>query len=45
MAETDNNIFSKLLFPIGVVVLMWLVKIVEVIQNYKYTRWVYFREI
>lgn len=39
MAEKDNNIFSKLLFPIGVVVLMWLVKIVEVIQNYKYTRW------
>ncbi|MFT4532681.1 MAG: membrane associated rhomboid family serine protease [Saprospiraceae bacterium] len=39
MAEKDNNIFSKLLFPIGVVVLMWLVKIVEVIQNHKYTRW------
>lgn len=39
MAEKDTNIFSKLLFPIGVVGLMWLVKIIEVIQNYKYTRW------
>ena len=39
MTEKDNNIFSKLLFPIGVIVLMWLVKIVEVIQNHKYTRW------
>ena len=39
MAEKENNILSKLLFPIGVVMLMWLVKIVEVIQNYKYTRW------
>jgi membrane associated rhomboid family serine protease len=39
MAKKDNNIFNKLLFPIGVVGLMWLVKIIEVIQNYKYTRW------
>lgn len=39
MVERDNNILSKLQFPIGVVLLMWLVKIIEVIQNHTYTRW------
>ena len=39
MAEKNDNIFNKLLFPIGVVVLMWLVKIIEVFQNDKYTSW------
>ncbi len=39
MAEKESNIIKKILFPIGVVSLMWLVKIFEVIQNYKYTRW------
>ena len=38
MAEKDDNILSKLMFPISVVALMWLVKIIEVLQNHKYTR-------
>lgn len=39
MADKEEGIFRKLLFPIGIVVIMWIVKIIEVAQNYKYTRW------
>ena len=38
MIAKEESIFSKILFPICAVALMWLVKIIEVIQNYKYTR-------
>lgn len=39
MGEKENNIFQQLLFPAGVVVLMWLVKIFEVSSGSKLTRW------
>lgn len=39
MAEKSDNILPKLLFPIAIVSIMWIVKIVEVIQNHKFTRW------
>jgi len=39
MGEKDNNIYSKLAFPISVVALMWLIKIIEVVRDHKYTRW------
>lgn len=39
MAEKTDNILPKLLFPIAVVGIMWIVKIIEVIQNHKFTRW------
>lgn len=39
MGENERTIFRQLLFPIGVVVLMWLVKILEVSKGTKFTRW------
>ena len=39
MAEKESDIIKKLVLPICIVALMWLVKIIEVAQNYKYTRW------
>lgn len=39
MGEKNNNIFQQLLFPTGIVVLMWLVKIFEVTNGNKLTRW------
>lgn len=39
MAEKTDNILPKLLFPIAIVSIMWIVKIIEVIQNHKFTRW------
>jgi len=39
MAEKESNIIKKILFPIGVVSLMWLVKIIEVFRDHKYTVW------
>lgn len=39
MGEKNNGIFQQLLFPTGIVALMWLVKIVEVARGSKFTRW------
>ena len=37
MAEKESDIIKKLVFPISIVAVMWLVKIVEVARNHKYT--------
>jgi len=39
MGEKKDDIFQQLIFPIGTVVLMWLVKIIEVTKGTKFTRW------
>lgn len=39
MGEKENDIIKKLVFPISIVTVMWLVKIVEVARNHKYTVW------
>ncbi len=39
MGEKNNDIFQQLLFPTGIVALMWLVKIFEVAKGSKLTRW------
>ncbi len=38
MEKKEDAFLKKLVFPIGIVVLMWLVKILEVSLNHKYTR-------
>jgi len=38
MGEKNNGFFQQLLFPIGIVALMWLVKIFEVAKGSKLTR-------
>lgn len=37
MIKEEKNIISKLTIPIVTIVVMWLVKIIEVAQNHKYT--------
>jgi membrane associated rhomboid family serine protease len=45
MGEKNNNIFQQLVFPVITVALMWFVKILEVAQGTKFTRWgIYPRE-
>lgn len=39
MGEKDNQIFRQLMFPIGTVALMWIIKIFEVSSGVKFTRW------
>jgi len=39
MSEKRDDIFQKLYFPAGIVILMWFVKIVEVSKGTKFTRW------
>lgn len=39
MGEKNNDIFERLIFPISIVSLMWLVKIIEVARGTKFTRW------
>ena len=39
MGKKENDIFQQLLFPTCVVVMMWLVKIFEVVNGSKLTRW------
>jgi len=37
--QKEPHIIRKLVFPISIVIMMWAVKIIEVAQNHKYTRW------
>ena len=39
MGEKNNDLLRKLIFPTSIVALMWLVKIIEVAQDIRYTRW------
>ena len=39
MGEKDNSIYQKLVLPVSTVALMWIIKIIEVSKNIKFTRW------
>lgn len=38
-SHKQPHILRQLVFPISLVIMMWAVKIIEVAQNHKYTRW------
>ena len=39
MRQSNYDIFQQLILPVSIVSLMWLVKIIEVVNDFKFTRW------